>query len=331
MVKTILIWSAVIIAIILVLLWLISGGPRKIREAAGGIGNPLSAIFGFGTSKGAAFKLPWQPNDLNIAPELTFGTDTESGESPNPDELSDAEREYEELQRKIVAAKNFGEPSPYRGQVSIYEHAADESAESEYVSIQASSENTAPVSLAGWSLQSAVTGIRGFVPRGTSIFTLGAINAQQTISLEPGVSAVIASGFSPVGTSFRENLCTGYLSQMQDFRPSLGNRCPAPSESLPLTADNVRLYGESCIDFVRELPACTFPLTVPNNLTSACRGFIVEKLSYNGCVDTYRYRSTFLRGVWRIYLGAGNELWRNAHDVVRLLDAEGRTVDVLVY
>ena len=180
-------------------------------------------------------------------------------------------------------------------------------------------------------MQSALTGVRAFFPRGADLFFVGAVNAQQDIYLDPEGSAVISSGPSPVGTSFRENVCTGYLDGLQTFRPALSRDCPAPADSLPLTADNLRTYGDACFDFVRELPLCTLPLSAPSSVSPACRIFLANNLSYNGCVQNYRYKTGFQRGAWRIYLNAGGELWRNSHDVIRLLDAEGRTVDVLTY
>lgn len=330
MIRTILIWLAVAIVAILALLWLLTGGPRKVIDAAQGIGNPVDAIFFFNPSDGD-FRLPWQP-ELPYGPEPAFDEETPSEQSADAAaQLSDAEREYDALQRRIVDAKNFGEPSPYRGQVRIAEHAGDGGPDAEYVAIQATESNSSPVSLAGWSLQSAVTGIRGFIPRGAGVFVVGVVNPQQDIALDPGASAIVASGVSPVGTSFRENICTGYLSQQRSFAPSLSRSCPDPSQVIPLTAENIRLYGEHCIDFVQTIPSCTFPLAMPADLSYECRAYVARKISYNGCVEDNRHRSSFLRASWRIYLGAGAELWRNSHDVVRLLDAEGRTVDVLVY
>lgn len=322
--QTILKWTVVAIVALLLLLWLITGGPRKIAETASSIGNPIDYFFLNGTSTGF-FKLPWQP-ELNLAPDLApyLG----NGSASN---VRDLESEYDELQRQIVDAENFGDPSPHRGRVHITSNAARESIGSEYIGIEATGANTAPMMISGWSLQSAVTGIRAYIPRGSEVFILGAINSQADVALAPGDSAIIASSYSPVGTSFRENMCIGYLSGVQAFEPPLYGRCPEPADAMPLTADNIRAYGENCIDFIRTIPACTYPASVPPGLSSACRAFVGSQLSYNGCVQRYRIRSAFLGDTWRMYLGASGELWRNSHDVIRLLDAEGRTVDALIY
>ena len=335
MIRTILMWLIVSIVVILVLLWLLTGGVGRIAESAKSIANPFGFLFSGSASSSGAFRLPWQPDNAVTGPDFErpedSGEGTEEPQSPEEQTLS-AEEEYEALMARAEAAKTFGEPSPHRGNVQLAgEDHAMESGADEYVTVEASSDNTAPVDITGWSLQSALTGVRAFLPRGADVFIVGAVNTQQDIYLDPDGSAVISSGPSPVGTSFRINACTGYLGGLQTFRPALSRDCPPPADALPLTADNLRTYGDACFDFVRELPLCTFPLAAPSSVSPACRIFLANNLSYNGCVQNHRYKTDFRHGAWRIYLGAGGELWRNSHDVIRLLDAEGRTVDVLTY
>ena len=335
MIRTILIWLGVSIVVILLLLWLLTGGVSRIADSAKSITNPFSFLFSGNASSSGTFRLPWQPDEPVRGPDFEIpgdpGADTEEPQSTEEQTLS-AQEEYDALVARTEAAKTFGEPSPQRGDVQIAgEGRATEGGAGEYITVEAATDNTAPVNITGWSLQSALTGVRAFFPRGADLFFVGAVNAQQDIYLDPEGSAVISSGPSPVGTSFRENVCTGYLDGLQTFRPALSRDCPAPADSLPLTADNLRTYGDACFDFVRELPLCTLPLSAPSSVSPACRIFLANNLSYNGCVQNYRYKTEFQRGAWRIYLNAGGELWRNSHDVIRLLDAEGRTVDVLTY
>lgn len=332
MLRTILIWVAISIAVILLLLWLLSGGVGKITQAAQGIANPFSYFFGSSSST-AAFRLPWQPDMTSFGADLSQTLDSEGGSSQSPEEqLSSLQDEYDALNAKANEAKTFGTPSPYRGKVRISEgYSASGSGEGEYVGIAAGVNNTTPVDITGWSFQSALTGVRGFIPRGASLFLMGSVNPQTDIYLNPGDEGIVSSGSSPLGTSFRENICTGYLEQLQSFNPRLESNCPPPSESFPETADNLRTYGEVCFDFVRSLPSCTYPLSMPTDASPSCRTFLSNNLSYNGCVQNYQHTSGFARQGWRIYLGAGGELWRNTHDIIRLLDTEGRTVDVFTY
>ena len=332
MLKTVLMWLGIVIVLLLVLLWFITGGVGKTIQAARGMGNSLSLIFWSGTTTGSTFRLPWQP-DIGLGVEINEIPDSSGREEQltPEEELRRSQKEYDELQKRLQAAKTFGEPSPYRGKVRISEGGASETPPKEYIHMEVTSETTAPISLGGWSLQSAPTGIRAYIPRGSNLFVLNDVNPVSDIILNPGALAIVSSGASPLGVSFRENKCTGYLGSLQTFTPALSRSCPPSAESLPLTPENVRTYGDQCFDFIQELPPCTFPRDVPDTISPACRIFLSNTLSYNGCFAKYRQESDFARNSWRIYLNAPGELWRNTHDVIRLLDADGKTVDVISY
>jgi len=336
MIKKILIWFAIATLAILFIAWLLTGGIGRIVEIARGITSPLSAEFWRGLSP-TQLRLPWQPENLTLGPEFTgdFGEgSSSSAEEKTPatqEELDAAQKEYEEVLKKIREAETFGDPSPHRGKVRLSQGAAGEGLASEYVVLEASSDVSAPVKLSGWSLQSALTGVRGYIPRGARVFVLGAVNAQEDVYLNQGASAIVASGLSPVGTSFRENICTGYLNGLQAFTPTLSRNCPAPSESLPLTPQNIQMYGDKCFDFVQTISPCSLVRSAPSDVSPACHLFLSNNLSYNGCVQANQHKSEFLDSTWRVYLNSGGELWRNTHEIIRLLDEQGLTVDVIYY
>ena len=186
--------------------------------------------------------------------------------------------------------------------------------------------------MSGWVLQSVVSGVAVPIPRGAETYRMGAVPGEEPIALRPGERAVVNSGQSPLGVSFRLNACSGYLRQFQAFSPSLPLSCPSSSAELPPTIDNLRTYGASCVDFVRTIPSCTYYLgAFPDDVTPTCRAFVNEALTYNSCVDRHQFDANFKSRSWRIYLGSQNELWNDAHDIIRLLDASGRTVDVWSY
>jgi len=333
MLKRILIYLAIFIAISLVILWIVTGGIGKIAKA-----TKTLIGAGEGTSTGAFFRLPWQPEEFSLGPDVSsllgeYGADDSSGTQNTEDELRSLQEEYDTLDEAARAARNFGTPSPYRDEVYIEIYGVtEEGVNTEYLTLTAAWDNTTPVDITGWSLQSALSGVRAYIPRGANNFLMGTVNEQKSMQLNPGASGTVVSGQSPVGTSFRENICSGYLNQMQEFSPRLEEKCPAPTEVLPLTAENLSTYGDTCIDFARTLPSCYAPLqSLTPELSMSCRNFLADKLSYNGCADMYRHRASFMENSWRIYLGASHELWRNSHDVIRLLDAEGKTVDAITY
>ncbi len=321
------------IAIIgLFLLWLATGGAHTVATTATNIPNPIQYIKNALTSGSSlsTFTLPWQPKSQTLGVTITPADG--SGGSNTDNQITIMQPGSSDASAQSSDVKTFGTPSPYKGSVTISDSGgATQGTGAEYVTIVASSDNTAPIDISGWSLQSVVTGVRAPIPRGTENFLMGNLNEQNDLYLSQGMSAVLASGISPVGTSFRENECIGYLGQMQTFNPPLPQECPSAADALPLTADNIRTYGDTCIDFVASLSSCTFPASLPANLSPACHLFLSNNFSYNGCVQHHQSDAGFVRETWRVYLGASGELWRNTHDVIRLLDAQGHTVDVLTY
>lgn len=332
MIKTILYWLLGLLIVTFIAIWLWTGGIGKAIRASESPTNLIDLLFFGGAQSGETLKLPWQPE----LPSLPGNEGQFSAEYPAGGAFyaeSQAPGGNAEVQKTEVA-KNFGNPSPFRGQVLIAQtYGAQESDPSaEYIVIGASSANTAPVDITGWSVQSAYTGWGGYIPRSASPFVMGNVNNPEATRLNPGAVAMINSGLSPVGISFRENICSGYLGQFQNFYPSLSNSCPSPRSQLSLNAENLRTYGDTCFDFLDTVPVCTSPFqSIPPNISANCRNFALNALSYNGCVSKNVYGSDFAVDSWRIYLGSGAELWRNSHDIIRLLDNLGRTVDVLTY
>lgn len=323
MVKKIL-WALLFSLIIIFLaVWIWSGGISKAKNQAGAFTNLIDFIFFHGTSTDATLRLPWQP-EMPTGAGLPGGNDAGSNFLPAQDNSGPEGSD----------AKTFGSPSPYVGQVRIVSGGgvAGPTVSAEYLEISAVSANTAPINLKGWSVQSAYSGVRAYIPIAASPFLLGTVNSAGYIQLDPGQYAVLNSGFSPVGVSFRENICVGYLSQMQNFTPALSNTCPETASILPMTSDNLKAYGQACFDFLPSIPQCETPLNnIPPDVSPNCRAFAQDNLSYNGCVQRNRASSSFASNVWRIYLNASSKLWQQGHDIIRLLDSEGRTVDVMTY
>lgn len=328
MIKRILIVLGIVIVVGLIVLWLIQGGASAVARVARTITNPVELFFGDGSSSGL-LRLPWQPTDLTRGPDISQFADEADRQLAGtvPDGLQDQEGD------RVSRLESFGTPSRYVGMIRLSYGAPDESGPAqEYIELNAGYTLTSPVPVSGWSLQSAVTGVRAYVPEGAATFVMGIVNTVSPITLSAGGTAVLTSGASPVGVSFQENVCSGYLGELRQFAPQISDECPAPKDSLPETADNLRAYGGSCFDYVASLSRCHFPGTqLPSNLVPACQSFIVNTYSYNGCVNAYRSQSSFRLPAWRIYLNRTSELWNNSHDVIRLLDAQGQTVDVLTY
>lgn len=325
MIKRVLIVSLIVFIIALIIFWFVTGGWAAAARTARSLGNPLELIFGTSTS-GSFINLPWQPGEMTRGPDIS----DYAGEADARILASGDQDQYSG--GTSGQTQQFGNPSPYVGRVRFTEDGAAESdITKEFVRITASENNTEPIVVTNWVLQSAVSGARGTIPSATPLFVLGVVNTARPLYLEPGTSVFVTTAASPIGVSFRENICSGYLTELHSFNPELSTECPAPSEALPMNADNLRTYGSSCFDYLNGLSQCHFPSTLPSDLSPACRSLISNTTSYNGCINTYRNRVPFALPTFRAYLSLRSELWGNSHDVIRLLDEQGRTVDVLTY
>ncbi len=307
--RVVLRWLLIAMALSLVVFWVLGGGFGKIIKNAGTFSLSLRDIINK-SSPLTSFQLPFAPSSFPQIPTAynpeTDGRGTGSGGRSN------------------------GAQSPYAGMVAIAQSAAmAQSPSAQYITISVTP--GASVDISGWTLQSALSGAIATIPQAASPFIMGRVNAVGNAVLSSGSTAQIVTGASPVGVSFSENTCTGYLGTLQPYVPALPQNCPSPNMEIPRTPESVARLGSNCFDYIATLPPCTFPSNPPSSLSSSCRGEIQTKLSYNGCVNTHRTDDGFSRNSWRMYLAQGKPLWGVQHDVIRLLDREGKLVSVLNY
>lgn len=204
--------------------------------------------------------------------------------------------------------------------------------EKEYVSLQTSALSGGSVSLAGWRLMNAETGKSAAIPAATAVAETGRVNELQAVTLAPGEEAIVVSGRSPVGISFRENICAGYLEDRQDFAPPLPSSCPTPHQEFSrFYRDSNDAAYDACDHYTLTLPYCAVNVEVPNDVPSSCERFIDDVLNYNGCVALHKNDSDFAGRTWRLFLGSRTELWDRSHGTILLLDAEGKVVDSFSY
>jgi hypothetical protein len=221
-----------------------------------------------------------------------------------------------------------GDASSNRGSVTLGRDASGAKATNEsreYVTISVSYGASA-VSTAGWKLSSKESGVSVPFPGGTEVARAGRVNALSTIELRPGDQVIVVSGRSPVGASFRENACTGYLEEHQNFTPALTLQCPSAYQEYREIEND-----DECSSYFTGFPLCASESTYQSDPPTSCEEFAEEHLNYNACVAAHEDEQSFRSGTWRVYLGASDELWGNDHDTILLLDAEGKTIDTLAY
>lgn len=322
MVRKTLKWLIWAIVVMIILFWLLGGGIQKVIGNAGPFSFSLTDLL-TSTSSIASFHLPFEPEmpQVPIPDGSERSEDGQYGRSEN----------YGATPENFGAQPRNGAESPHSGQVVIAQSAAmAQSAAAQYIEISVAPGGS-PVDISGWTLQSALFGTIATIPQAASPFIMGRVNAVGSALLYPNGLAVIVTGPSPVGVSFSENICTGYLGTLQPFVPPIPQKCPSPTAEIPRTAENIARLGSTCMDYIATLAPCVFPANPPANLSSACHNEIQTKLSYNGCVAAHRTDAAFSQNGWRIYLAQGKPLWNAKHDVIRLLDGQGRVVSVLNY
>lgn len=216
--------------------------------------------------------------------------------------------------------------SPYYKKISIMKHSAwnESNPTQEYVTIEADESLDAPINVSNWTIKSAVSGKIFKLGKATPLPEFGSVNPEYDVVLPPGGVIYLSSGRSPIGSSFQENKCTGYLDQYQDYYPGLAHECPTLYDAKP----DVPLYRmNACYDYVRSVPECYMPVqNIPVNIGPECTKFITESTGYDYCVRTNKNYADFYKSRWRLFLKQPETIWLPKREVIELLDNNGKLV-----
>lgn len=309
-------WFFIGIFVFIFLVWVATGGPLHPISFTGPA-LPQPEELGGGTY----FQLPRAPFSIG-SPRVTLPGSSSGYNSGQYSPLSP------------VYGITFGTPSAYQNVFLMQRNISNASSSNpsnEYLQFSLSQNAPFPVSISGWKLYSEATGHSAIIPSGTKTMTSGAVNPPEYITLAPGERAIVTSGRSPVGASFRENKCTGFLNTYQQFYPPLPRNCPDPAQELELFYGSDYIRDSSCLNYVRKLSRCETVLFPPKSISSTCKKFVSKHLNYNACVAAHKDDTDFNGTVWRIYLGQSRSLWRASYEVVKLIDYTGKTVGQFTY
>ncbi len=239
--------------------------------------------------------------------------------------------------------------SPYAGQV--YVSAGDTSTiqpSQEYVTIRNSGQG--PVDITGWTLTNG-KGTRPIqtsensyiypvadsatIGQGTEFLDPSDVFDLGPIILAPGDNAIVTTGGPfiaypyKISTSFRENICEGYLRDYP-FEPSLSRQCPYATND-----PTINTVTDQCYDYMRSLSACEDPEKYDKDnfdgQTSQCQAFMTARLSYGACVAGHKSDANFSMSQWRIFLGKQREMWADSRETISLYDANNLLVDQKSY
>jgi len=305
--------------------WVATGGPEKPISFAGPFITPITDAGeeqrGYGSfwEGGAADDNWW---------DWSWDSDPNSAQK----EIWKAQDELSDLQRDLQDARLFGNPSVYKDVVSISGSgpslaSADE--DEEYVTISVSSRAEGAINMDGWRLVSVRTKESAALPKAAAVFRSGSVNQTAPLTLSPGERAIVVTGRSPVGVSFRENACSGYLADRQDFKPSLAASCPAPMDDFERFYNGGARDYQSCKDRVAQVERCS--TSGRSGTSGSCGEFMREHFTYNGCMTYHAADRNFWSKTWRVYLGEREDLWPERNETIKLLDSQGNTVDLISY
>jgi len=98
-----------------------------------------------------------------------------------------------------------------------------------------------------------------------------------------GDKALIATGRSPIGVSFKENICSGYIGNLQTFTPHLSTSCPTSEDMARNTGVDI---DTACTNALRAIPACTtYVRPAPEGVSESCAAFIQKSIRLCSCLS----------------------------------------------
>lgn len=328
-------FAFIFLLVILGVLWVSSGGPEQPISRQGPFLTPPSVpridpstglIIPGGQSRVDEGGVPLLPPEEDPTDDTPSGGQSSGGQSSGSSGSS-------------IIGSMFGggsssnsSESPYAEYVSLSRGNATQSDQNkEYIEIEISRKAQGTFTVTGWVLESKKRVVKAPLGMAAAPFISGEINSGLPVTVGADASIYVVTGRPQNGVSFRVNKCTGYLDQFQSYYPNLRNECPEPG-AFALRTPSVQNDLE-CIEFLEDdVNSCElFTETIPPSLTSSCRSFITNNLTYNGCVSAYRNEPDFHKNEWRMYLSRSQELWENTHDTIRLLDENGKLIASLTY
>lgn len=242
------------------------------------------------------------------------------------DELWEIEQEYDAVKRRQPV-------SGYADNVTLQKTSVYREPKYEYLTLK--NDSLVDINISEWYLESYVTDKKVAIPDGVALYRDGGVlNKEADIILKPGQRAYLITGESPIGVSFQENSCMGYIAREESIYPSISYQCYDP-DYLRKRYSDIELDDDSCYDFISSVWRCeTVSMDEPRvlELSGKCRRFIDEHLNYNRCVDNFQNRTEFDDvNDWYIYFEKDEKLWRQKREIIRLIDGNDRIVDVVEY
>ena len=126
-------------------------------------------------------------------------------------EIKKVEKELKKIEKEINKQIEESKRSPYYGKIRISSVSGfySDNPDRQYVSLYTNLKDDEVLKITGWYLKSEVTGYSAVIG-GASLLPFPSTKNESDVILQKGDKVYITKGFSPIGTSFRTNKCTGF-------------------------------------------------------------------------------------------------------------------------
>jgi len=263
------------------------------------------------------------------------------GEKPNNKDVSEniqkTREEIQKIEKEVKKKEEESKRSPYYKKVSMsgVSGVNNPDPNKEYITLYTNIPKGEKIKITGWYLKSETTGNWMSIGK-ASLLPFPFTKTESDVVLQAGDRVTVTKGFSPIGISFRTNICTGYFEENREFSPSLYQQCPRPTdENLPKFSTDLDRNDE-CLDLIERIPVCTtkdssFTRTLPDTVTQSCKTYITTQINYNSCVSKHLGDTDFPGNEYRIYLNRFGPLWRAKREIIHLYDQDDLVVSTISY
>ena len=304
----------VFIIIILAFVWLFTGGPLRPSSKSGWFLNKPQQKAAQETKKQTEEILGTKSSDPSKEAAQNFSS-----------------RQSSSAKSKVQSSSSQSSVRPDFATLKK-RRAKETNPDEEYLEIKADKKNKSSLKITGWKLKGK-TGLDVVIGKGASyIYASAASQPQEDIYLKPGEKAVIVTGKSSLGTSFKMNKCVGYFEQFHEFTPELDTECPLLRDDEPPA--NL-INNDQCLDYIDRVSSCQTVVSIPYKysfkLSSSCQEYVTQNANYKTCLEKHKDDSDFYLPGWRIYLERSEELWKKKRETITLYDGKNNIIDSKSY
>ncbi len=223
---------------------------------------------------------------------------------------------------QIPAGYTLAELSPYFHQIRLGSVSAGTSYYYGQITLYAYLNSGEKVDITGWQIKTNNSG--EYIPQAINLYDPSGLTPASDIVVKSGDTVSLYSSSAPF--NLRLNACVGYLAHVANFKPGLPESCPYIDRSA------LQNFTGACQNYIGSLSGCASPdlNNVPVPRTDyACYDYLQNHFNYKSCFTDHVGDANFLSN--QVWVWTGSNVVDQYHDTVKLLDRQGRLVDLYSY